>query len=70
MWVLFLFNWGWIRIFIAPGDHTLGSPGGYLGVMSPIGLNELFPSSGNTIAAEFDTILDVEFHDPNGSQYL
>ena len=39
-------------------------------MMSPIGLNELFPSLGNTIAVEFDTILDVEFHDPNGNHYL
>ena len=59
-----------LAFFIAPDDHTLGSPGGYLGVMSPIGLNELLPSLGNTIAVEFDTILDVEFHDPNGNQYL
>ena len=55
---------------IALDDHTLGSPGGYLGVMIPIGLNELLPSPWNTIAVEFDTILDVEFHDPNGNQYL
>lgn len=58
------------EFFISLDDHTLGSPGSYLGVMSPIGLNELFPSPGNTIAVEFDTILDVEFHDPNGNQYL
>ena len=51
-------------------DHTLGSLGGYLGVMSPIGLNELLPSQGNTIAVEFDTILDVGFHDLNWNQYL
>ena len=39
-------------------------------MMSPLGLNELLPSLGNTIAVELDTILDVEFHDPNGNQYL
>ena len=59
-----------LAFFIAPDGHTLGSPGGYLRVMSPIGLNELFPSLGNTIAVEFDTILDVKFHDPNGNQNL
>ena len=39
-------------------------------MMSPIGLNELLPSLGNIIAMEFDNILDVEFHNPNGNQHL
>lgn len=56
-----------LAFVIAPDDHTLGSTGGYLGVMSPTGLNEPSPPPGNTIAVEFDTFLDVEFHDPNGN---
>ena len=63
-------HWKNKNILNKKDDHTLGSPGGYLGVMSAICLNELLPSLGNTIAVDFDTILDVEFHDPNRNQYL
>lgn len=56
-----------LAFVIAPDDHTVGSSGGYLGVMSPTGLNQSPPTLLNTIAVEFDTFLDVEFHDPNGN---
>lgn len=56
-----------LAFVIAPDDHTLGSSGGFLGVMNPTGPNEPSPPPESTIAVEFDTFMDVEFHDPNGN---
>nr|XP_043630826.1 probable L-type lectin-domain containing receptor kinase S.7 [Erigeron canadensis] len=51
---------GGLSFFISPGNQTLGSPGGYLGLV-----NASMLTQNRFIAIEFDTRLDAHFHDPN-----
>ncbi|KAH9289357.1 hypothetical protein KI387_033474 [Taxus chinensis] len=57
-----------LAFIIASDDTTVGGPGGFLGVMSPVtGFGDALQENQNTIAVEFDTQLDVQFNDPNGN---
>ncbi|KAI3703077.1 hypothetical protein L6452_28832 [Arctium lappa] len=49
-----------LSFFISPENHTLGSPGGYLGLV-----NSSLLTQNKFIAVEFDTRLDPYFNDPN-----
>ncbi|KAD3067320.1 hypothetical protein E3N88_35200 [Mikania micrantha] len=49
-----------ISFFLSPDDQTLGSPGGYLGLVNSSQLTR-----NKFIAIEFDTRLDLHFDDPN-----
>lgn len=57
-----------LAFIIASDDTTIGGSGGFLGVMVPTTeVMEAPQENQNIIAVEFDTLLDVEFHDPNGN---
>ena len=47
--------------FLSPDNQTLGSPGGYLGLVNSSQLTK-----NRFVAIEFDTKLDAHFQDPNG----
>ncbi|CAI9295444.1 unnamed protein product [Lactuca saligna] len=49
-----------ISFFLSPDSQTLGSPGGYLGLVNSSQLTK-----NKFIAIEFDTRLDLHFNDPN-----
>lgn len=49
-----------LAFFLSPDNHTLGSPGGYLGLVNSSELTK-----NRFIAFEFDTKLDPHFNDPN-----
>ncbi|KAK9057223.1 hypothetical protein SSX86_024590 [Deinandra increscens subsp. villosa] len=49
-----------ISFFLSPDNQTLGSPGGYLGLVNSSQLTK-----NKFIAVEFDTRLDLHFDDPN-----
>ncbi|KAI3810274.1 hypothetical protein L1987_19885 [Smallanthus sonchifolius] len=49
-----------ISFFLSPDNQTLGSPGGYLGLVNSSQLTK-----NKFIAIEFDTRLDLHFNDPN-----
>ncbi|KAK1440261.1 hypothetical protein QVD17_06086 [Tagetes erecta] len=49
-----------ITFFLSPENQTLGSPGGYLGLVNSSQLTK-----NKFIAIEFDTRLDLHFNDPN-----
>lgn len=49
-----------LTFFLSPSNQTLGSPGGYLGLVNSSQLTK-----NNFIAIEFDTKLDSLFHDPD-----
>ncbi|KAK1430912.1 hypothetical protein QVD17_14022 [Tagetes erecta] len=51
---------GGLSFFISPENNTLGSPGGYLGLVNSSQLTQ-----NKFIAIEFDTRLDPHFNDPN-----
>ncbi|KAL4312459.1 hypothetical protein GQ457_01G007130 [Hibiscus cannabinus] len=51
-----------LTFFLSPDNQTLGSPGGYLGLV-----NSSQPNKNKFLAVEFDTKLDTEFNDPNGN---
>ncbi|KAK9077613.1 hypothetical protein SSX86_005950 [Deinandra increscens subsp. villosa] len=51
---------GGLSFFISPENHTLGSPGGYLGLVNSSQLTQ-----NKFIAIEFDTRMDSHFDDPN-----
>ncbi|KAI7740759.1 hypothetical protein M8C21_001192 [Ambrosia artemisiifolia] len=52
-----------ISFFLSSSNHTLGSPGSYLGLVNSSSLTN---NNNNTfIAIEFDTRLDTRFNDPN-----
>ncbi|KAI3755933.1 hypothetical protein L1987_55743 [Smallanthus sonchifolius] len=51
---------GGLSFFISPDNHTLGSPGGYLGLVNSSQLTQ-----NKFIAIEFDTRRDPHFNDPN-----
>ncbi|KAI3696760.1 hypothetical protein L6452_29291 [Arctium lappa] len=46
---------GGLAFVISPGDETVGAAGGFLGIPA------------NSVAVEFDTLMDVEFKDINGN---
>lgn len=49
-----------LTFFLSPSNQTVGSPGGYLGLVNSSQLTK-----NNFIAIEFDTKLDTLFHDPD-----
>ncbi|GAB2279810.1 Probable L-type lectin-domain containing receptor kinase S.7 [Dionaea muscipula] len=49
-----------LAFFISPDNKTLGSPGGYLGLV-----NSTHLTKNRFVAVEFDTRLDPHFNDPN-----
>ncbi|XWS11363.1 hypothetical protein CRYUN_Cryun38cG0077600 [Craigia yunnanensis] len=49
-----------LTFFLSPDKQTLGSPGGYLGLVNSSALNK-----NKFIAIEFDTKLDTQFNDLN-----
>ncbi|KAJ7960939.1 putative Kinase [Quillaja saponaria] len=49
-----------LAFFLSPNNRTLGSPGGYLGLVNSSQL-----TSNKFVAVEFDTRLDSHFNDPN-----
>ncbi|KAI3769198.1 hypothetical protein L6452_00298 [Arctium lappa] len=49
-----------LSFFISPDPETLGSPGGYLGLVNSSQLTK-----NKFVAIEFDTRLDLHFNDPN-----
>ncbi|XP_074358859.1 putative L-type lectin-domain containing receptor kinase S.7 [Apium graveolens] len=49
-----------LAFFISPNNQTLGSPGGYLGLV-----NSTLLTKNKFVAVEFDTRLDLHFNDPN-----
>lgn len=49
-----------LAFFISPDNETLGSPGGYLGLVNSSQLTK-----NRFIAVEFDTRLDLHFNDPD-----
>ncbi|KAK1404962.1 Clade XIV lectin receptor kinase [Heracleum sosnowskyi] len=49
-----------LAFFISPDNQTLGSPGGYLGLV-----NSTLLTKNKFVAVEFDTRLDLHFNDPN-----
>ncbi|KAJ0733854.1 putative protein kinase RLK-Pelle-L-LEC family [Helianthus annuus] len=49
-----------ISFFLSPNNHSLGSPGGFLGLVNSTQLTK-----NKFIAIEFDTRLDTHFNDPN-----
>ncbi|KAK2999577.1 hypothetical protein RJ639_024325 [Escallonia herrerae] len=49
-----------LSFFLSPDNQTLGSPGGYLGIV-----NSSQFTKNKFIAIEFDTRLDLHFNDPN-----
>ncbi|GAB4845943.1 Probable L-type lectin-domain containing receptor kinase S.7 [Ancistrocladus abbreviatus] len=49
-----------LTFFISPDNQTLGSPGGYLGLVNSTQLTK-----NRFVAIEFDTKLDPHFQDPN-----
>ncbi|KAL8195604.1 hypothetical protein R6Q57_026007 [Mikania cordata] len=51
---------GGLSFFISPGNRTLGSSGGYMGLVNSSQLTQ-----NKFIAIEFDTRLDSHFNDPN-----
>ncbi|GLT83692.1 hypothetical protein SLE2022_019660 [Rubroshorea leprosula] len=51
---------GGLTFFMSPDNQTLGSPGGYLGLVNSSQLTK-----NRFIAVEFDTRLDPHFGDPN-----
>ncbi|CAN6470847.1 unnamed protein product [Victoria cruziana] len=51
-----------LAFVLAPDDRTIGEPGGYLGLLSP-----LDPPEPRIVAVEFDTCMDVGFADINGN---
>ncbi|KAJ8486084.1 hypothetical protein OPV22_018569 [Ensete ventricosum] len=55
-----------LTFFISPGNATIGSTGGYLGLFSPSG-NSSGGGNGSIIAIEFDARLDVGLGDPSGN---
>ncbi|XP_047333869.1 probable L-type lectin-domain containing receptor kinase S.7 [Impatiens glandulifera] len=50
-----------LTFFLSPDNQTLGSPGGYLGLVNSSQLTK-----NRFIAIEFDTCQDLHFEDPNG----
>ncbi|KAG9448565.1 hypothetical protein H6P81_008530 [Aristolochia fimbriata] len=51
-----------LTFFLAAGNQTLGSPGGYLGLF-----NSSYPFDNKIIAVEFDTREDTLFNDPSSN---
>ncbi|XVF77076.1 hypothetical protein PTKIN_Ptkin14bG0010800 [Pterospermum kingtungense] len=51
-----------LTFFLSPDNQTLGSPGGYLGLVNASG-----SAKNRFLAVEFDTKLDTQFNDPNGN---
>ncbi|KFK27153.1 hypothetical protein AALP_AA8G342100 [Arabis alpina] len=51
-----------LSFFLSHDNDTLGSPGGYLGLV-----NSTQPMKNRFVAIEFDTKLDSQFKDPNGN---
>ncbi|KAI4307859.1 hypothetical protein L6164_030993 [Bauhinia variegata] len=49
-----------LTFFLSPSNRTLGSPGGYLGLVNSSQLTR-----NKFVAVEFDTRLDPHFNDPN-----
>ncbi|KAK4487430.1 hypothetical protein RD792_005933 [Penstemon davidsonii] len=49
-----------LTFFLSPNNQTLGSPGGYLGLVNSSQLTK-----NRFIAVEFDTKLDLHFNDPD-----
>ncbi|XP_021288078.1 probable L-type lectin-domain containing receptor kinase S.7 [Herrania umbratica] len=49
-----------LTFFLSPDNQTLGSPGGYLGLV-----NSSQSTKNKFLAIEFDTKLDTQFNDPN-----
>ncbi|KAL6975191.1 putative L-type lectin-domain containing receptor kinase S.7 [Sarracenia purpurea var. burkii] len=49
-----------LTFFLSPDNRTLGSPGGYLGLV-----NSSQSTKNKFVAVEFDTKLDSDFDDPN-----
>ena len=49
-----------LSFFLSPDNRTLGSPGGYLGLVNSSQLTK-----NKFVAIEFDTRLDLHFKDPN-----
>ncbi|KAK9268637.1 hypothetical protein L1049_000394 [Liquidambar formosana] len=49
-----------LAFFLSPDNQTLGSPGGYLGLVNSSQLTK-----NKFVAVEFDTFLDSHFNDPN-----
>ncbi|MFS7930467.1 putative non-specific serine/threonine protein kinase [Helianthus anomalus] len=49
-----------ISFFLSPNNHTLGYPGGFLGLVNSTQLTK-----NKFIAIEFDTRLNTHFNDPN-----
>ncbi|XVE50851.1 hypothetical protein DITRI_Ditri01bG0197100 [Diplodiscus trichospermus] len=49
-----------LTFFLSPDNQTLGSPGGYLGLVNSSALTK-----NKFLAIEFDTKLDTQFNDPN-----
>ncbi|KAI4357322.1 hypothetical protein L6164_001278 [Bauhinia variegata] len=49
-----------LTFFLSPSNRTLGSPGGYLGLVNSSQLTR-----NKFVAVEFDTRLDPRFNDPN-----
>ncbi|XVE96687.1 hypothetical protein REPUB_Repub02eG0244000 [Reevesia pubescens] len=49
-----------LTFFLSPDNQTLGSPGGYLGLVNSSELTK-----NKFLAIEFDTKLDTQFNDPN-----
>ncbi|XP_022717879.1 probable L-type lectin-domain containing receptor kinase S.7 [Durio zibethinus] len=49
-----------LTFFLSPDNQTLGSPGGYLGLVNSSELTK-----NRFLAIEFDTKLDAQFNDPN-----
>lgn len=55
-----------LTFFVSPGNATIGSTGGYLGLFNPSG-NGSGGGNGSIIAIEFDARLDVGLGDPSGN---
>ncbi|CAH9083674.1 unnamed protein product [Cuscuta europaea] len=51
-----------LAFFLAADNQTLGSPGGFLGLV-----NSSQPTKNKFVAVEFDTKQDLEFSDPDGN---
>ncbi|KAK4420848.1 putative L-type lectin-domain containing receptor kinase S.7 [Sesamum alatum] len=51
-----------LTFFLSPNNQTLGSPGGFLGLVNSSQLTK-----NRFIAVEFDTKLDLDFNDPDGN---
>ncbi|XP_010545277.1 PREDICTED: probable L-type lectin-domain containing receptor kinase S.7 [Tarenaya hassleriana] len=49
-----------LAFFLSPDNQTLGSPGGYLGLV-----NSSQPMKNRFVAVEFDTRMDAHFDDPS-----